>query len=368
MTDRIGQLFLIGVEGKSLSSDEKRFIVQNNIGGVVLFGRNFESPRQLFDLCAEIQSLHSQMKDKVPLLIGVDMEGGRVARLKVPFTQWPPMAKLGQIDSTSLAFRVAHDMGVELKSVGINLNFAPCVDVLTNPNNKVIGDRSLGSDPEEVSKMASALGRGFIKSGIIACAKHFPGHGNTLVDSHEDLPVEEMTLTEIEAGALLPFKKIFRARLEMVMTAHILFKNIDSEWPVTLSEKFLKHFLREQLRYRGLVISDDLDMKALTKLHSVEAIAVRALQAGCNLLLYCNEPSSPPKALAACQKAFEAGELSPSEIEESLKKVLQLKKEKLSQPAVSFDEAAKLIGHPSHLQIAKAVADGKVPDDLVAAH
>ena len=368
MTDRLGQLFMMGIEGHSLTQEEKTFITKNNIGGIVLFGRNVESPRQLFDLCAEIQSLKSQMKDQVPFFIGIDMEGGRVARLKAPFTQWPAMAQLGKLDSTSLAFRLAHDMGVELKSIGINLNFAPCVDVLTNPQNQVIGDRSLGSDPEEVSKMASALGRGFIKSGIIACAKHFPGHGNTLLDSHEDLPIEKMTLAEIEAGPLLPFKKVFRARLDMVMTAHILFEVIDPQWPVTLSEKFLKQFLREELRYRALVISDDLDMKALRKNHSVETIAVQAMKAGCNLLLYCNEASSPPVALEACRKAFADGVLAPSEIEESLKKVLQLKKDRLSGPTLSFEEATTLIGHPNHLQIAKAVAEGRVPDDLVASH
>jgi len=188
----IGQLFFIGLEGPALTSKEADFIVKNNIGGVTLFGRNLKTPIELHKLCSDLHNLKSRMPAKAPLFIAIDMEGGRVHRLKAPFTQWPSLGKVAALDSTSVAFKFANMMGIELKAMGINLDFAPCVDVLTNPKNILIGDRSLGEDPEYVAKMASALVRGYIKAGIVTCAKHFPGHGNTIIDSHEDLPVEDI--------------------------------------------------------------------------------------------------------------------------------------------------------------------------------
>jgi beta-N-acetylhexosaminidase len=152
-----------------------------------------------------------------------------VARLKEPFTRWPALKKIGDLDSPSVAFNFALGMGQELKAVGINFDFAPCVDVFTNPANKVIGDRSISSDPELVAKMASALVRGYMKAEVITCAKHFPGHGNTLLDSHEELPIEEVGLERLHQIELIPFKKAFRSRVDSVMISHILFKSIDAK-------------------------------------------------------------------------------------------------------------------------------------------
>lgn len=370
MRQQIGQQLIIGIEGLALSRDEADFIVKNNIGGVILFKRNVESPQQIRDLSGQIQGLRGRMPDKSPLFIGIDMEGGRVARLKAPFTQWPPAAAIGKIDSTSVAFHFTQAMGEELRSVGINLDFAPCVDVLTHPANTVIGDRALGTSPDIVAKLGSALIRGFIKAGVIPCAKHFPGHGNTLIDSHEDLPVEQRTLEELETVEFEPFKKAFRARLDMVMTAHIRFPKIDPDWPATLSEIFLKQILRERLRYRNLVITDDLDMKALTRNHDKATIAVRALQAGANILLYCNEPDSPPLALEAIEKALTetapGKRLDPKIVAENHRRILDLKRASLVSPEPkSMDEVSRIVGHPDHLRLSKAIAAGAVPADLL---
>jgi beta-N-acetylhexosaminidase len=367
MNKLIGQHMLIGVSGLTLTSDEKKFITENNISGVVLFARNVSEPKQIRDLCAEIQSLRHKMEDKAPLFIGIDMEGGRVARLKAPFTIWPPMKILGDLDNATVSFNLANKMGLELNAVGINLDFAPCVDIFTNPKNTVIGDRSISSDPEMVAKHASALVRGYIKSGVISCAKHFPGHGNTLIDSHEDLPVEETTLQRLESTELVPFRRSLKARVEMVMTSHILFKNVDPEWPVTLSEVFLKKILRDQYRFRGLIITDDLDMKALAKHHSTQVVAARALQAGADLLLYCNDPASPPKALEGVLSALTAGQLKVSDLENSRKRILDLKKERLSTPdPMPYEQALDIIGAVEHKNMAAALAKGELPADLSA--
>lgn len=367
MLEKIGQLLFIGLEGPELLESEAEFIVRNDIGGVILFARNVESPRQVFELTSQVQKLSKKTKSQAPLFIGVDQEGGRVARLKKEFTSWPPLASLGKIGSTSLAFKYAQSMGEELLGVGINLNFAPCVDILTNDQNSVIGDRSLHSDPEEVAKLASALVRGYIKSNIIPCAKHFPGHGNTKVDSHEDLPKEITPIETLNERELIPFRKVFRSRLELVMTSHILFENIDPEWPATLSEIFLQKILKEDCRYRGLVISDDLDMKALTKNFATEEIPVRALIAGCDLLLYCNEFDKPPQAISSIQKALKANTLSGQRIDESFQKIMALKKKTLSSlPRLSWEESqSQLFKVNEHQALADAVASGKVPAEWV---
>lgn len=366
MIDKIGQLLIIGLRGPTLTQDETEFIIQNNIGGVILFSRNVESPEQVHALCSSIQNLRHKTRDKLPLFICVDQEGGRVARLKDPFTVWPPLAKLGALDSTSVAFRFALNMGAELRAVGINVDFAPCVDVFTNPKNTVIGDRAVGEDPEQVAKITSAIVRGYIKSGIIPCAKHFPGHGNTLVDSHEDLPIEDSDLERLRSVELVPFKKVFRARLDMVMTAHIKFPKIDPQWPATLSEKFVKQMLREEFRYRGLIIGDDLDMKALAKNFPVEEIPVRALEAGCDILLYCNEFEHPAIALNAVNKAVKSHRLTAKQIDESYNRVVALKKDVLAQPdPMPLTEAMKIIGHPDHLRLSEAISKGAVPADLL---
>jgi beta-N-acetylhexosaminidase len=367
MVDKIGQLLIIGIRDKVLTQDEAEFIITNNIGGVILMGRNVESPQQVHELCKSIQSLRHKTRDKLPLFIGVDNEGGRVMRLKAPFTVWPALAKLGKIDSTSLAFKFGMGMATELKAVGINLDFAPCVDVLTNPKNTVIGDRSLSSDPEQVAKLASALVRGYIKGEVIPCAKHFPGHGNTMLDSHEVLPIEDSTIERLREVEMVPFKKVFRARLDMVMTSHIKFPKVDAEWPVSLSEKFIQGILRGELRFRNIVVSDDLDMKALANNFKVDEIPVRAIQAGTDILLYCNEFDHPQIAIEALNKAVKDHKISAKQIDESFNRVVTLKKDVLTKPdAEDFSKTAKFIGSAENQRLATAIASGDVPADLLA--
>lgn len=367
MRELIGQHVLIGVSGYALTSDEKKFIVENNISGVVLFSRNVSEPKQVWELCSEIQSLRHQTTEKTPLYIAIDMEGGRVARLKAPFTEWPPLKTLGDLDSPTLSFNFARAMGQELKAVGINLDFAPCIDVFSNPKNTVIGDRAISSDPEMVAKHTSALIRGYMKSEIIPCAKHFPGHGDTIIDSHEDLPVENADMERLNSLELIPFKKAFKSRLEMTMTAHIRFPKIDPEWPVTLSEIFLKRILREEMKYRGLIITDDLDMKALASHYDRAMIPVRALQAGADLVLYCNEPESPPRAIEGILKAVSDGQLKKADLENTHKRILAMKKEAILNPdPAPWNQASQWIGPENHLKLSQAIARGEVPNDLIA--
>lgn len=357
---------IVGLSGLSLTADETEFLIRENIGGVILFKRNFESPKQVFELSQELRSVAKRKSDKQPFFISVDQEGGRVARFRKPFTEWPPMAAVGKIDSATVAFKVAQCLALELAAVGINLNFAPSVDIFTNPQNTVIGDRALGTDAETVAKLGSALVRGMIKGGVLPVAKHFPGHGNTLIDSHDELPIENKTLAELEACELDPFKRVFKARLDIVMSSHLLFPKIDPKYPCSLSDIFLKQILRDQLRFRGLVISDDLDMKALTKHHEKGEIAVRALEAGTNILLYCNEPDSPPIALDAVEKAVRDKRIPLQTVIENAQKVNALKKDfALDQKPLDWTVAEKLVGNEAHVKLSDAVRSGAVPASLL---
>ncbi len=361
-----GPLITIGIQGKNLTDDEKKFIITNQIGGVVLFPRNFENLKQFHALCHDIHSLRLKMPDKTPLFLSVDQEGGRVQRLKEPFTVWPTVRKLGDIDNTTLSFAFSQKMGQELRAFGINLNFAPCADIFSNPSNKVIGDRSLGSDPEHVSKHVSAMVRGYIKADVLACVKHFPGHENTLLDSHDDLPKEESDLKRLEDFEMLPFKRAFKARVDMCMTSHILFPKIDPKYPASLSEIFVQKILKEHCRFRGLVVTDDLDMGALRKNFSIEEIAVQAVKAGSDVLLYCNEPLSPVRAIEAIIGATAQGVLSKAEIESRIKKIQQFKKESILNPdPISFEEAQKVLANPDSKELAEAIKTGNVPEKFL---
>lgn len=363
--NRIGQLLIIGIAGTELTKEESDFIVQNNIGGVILFSRNCESPEQIHSLCHSIQDLRHKLPEKAPLFIGIDMEGGRVQRLQPPFTSWPSVQKMSELDSTLVAFNFARAMGTELKSVGINLNFAPCVDVLTNEKNQVIGDRSPGTDPELVSKISSALARGYIKAEIFPCAKHFPGHGNTIADSHEELPVEQTDLETLKKRELPIFKKVFRTKINFVMPGHLHFPNID-ENPVIFSEVFLKKIIREEMRYKNVIISDDLDMKALRLNYEVKDIPIKALKAGCDMLLYCNEPESPQIALESLQSAMSLDPDLCWQVTQSYSRVMGLKSLSLMQIDIpNLTVASKIIGHPDHLKLAEAITRGEIPSDIL---
>ena len=322
---------------------------------MILFERNLGSLEEIHKLIHDIHSLRHKTKEKAPLFVSVDMEGGRVQRLKAPFTLWPAVKHLGDMNSSSMAFQFARCMGAELRAVGFNLNYAPCVDVLTHPENHVIGDRALGCDPKTVASLASTLVGGYQKACILSCAKHFPGHGFTCVDSHLDLPVDPRSLKELKAqGDLLPFQKVIQSKVDMIMTAHILYPNIDPKLPATLSPLLIEKLLRKTLGFNGLVITDDLDMKALTGNFSGEEICLFALKAGANILLYCNQALSPVKALESIKQALMDGKISGELIERNFKKIQSIKAKKLKPLLKPPDikEIKQILGCKKHQSLA----------------
>ena len=280
MTFNCGRLFLTGLSGTKLQAEEKQFIKDNDIAGVVLFTKNYESKEQIKNLIKSIQEITLEKK-----IIAVDHEGGRVQRFKEGFSKVPAAKEIAESGSPTNCFDVYSQIGAELREVGINLNFAPVADLLTNPQCEVIGDRSFGSDVSSVSKFVSASIRGLQKNNVMACAKHFPGHGDTIVDSHEDLPRSERDFELMKEEDVQVFKTAFKNKVAFTMMAHLIIPELDKELPASLS-KAAHHYLINELAFKGLVVSDDMEMGAITKNYGAVESAKLALEAGTHLVEY----------------------------------------------------------------------------------
>ena len=259
---RIGQLLIGSFAGPVVPAELRSVAREFDLGGVTLFGRlgNIETPEQVAGLAFDAKRLGAEW----PAWIGIDQEGGRVARLRSPFTEWPPMAMLGRSDDVKLAARFAKAMATEMSAVGISLDYAPVLDIHTNPKNPVIGDRALGERPDTVAKLGRVIIDELQRAGIAACGKHFPGHGDTAADSHEELPIVEHPPDRLRAVEFVPFKAAIEASVAFIMTAHVRVTSIDDERPATLSRKIVYDLLRDELGFRGVIVSDDLEMKAIS--------------------------------------------------------------------------------------------------------
>jgi beta-N-acetylhexosaminidase len=297
--DQPGQLLFAGFEGTELPEDLAALIAAGRVGGVTLFARNVGSPEQLRSLVSE---LHERAPADAPLTVAIDQEGGRVQRLRAPWTEWPPMRRLGDRGSLEDSEAVARALGRELADLRVDLDFAPVADVDTNPANPVIGDRSFSADPEQVARHAVAFARGLEAEGVAACAKHFPGHGDTSVDSHLDLPRIEHGRERLEQIELVPFRALAAAGVASMMTAHVLIPQLDPDRPATLSRRVLS-LLREEIGYPGLVFSDDLEMKAIADRFDPGEVVREALAAGVDALLVCRRADLRDQVLAALESA-----------------------------------------------------------------
>lgn len=341
----LGQLFITGLNGLELSETSAAFLKSANIGGVIFFAPNYENPGQIAEFVNQIQ----ECKSELPLWISVDHEGGRVQRFKKSFTKIPDAAALASAGSPKQVFELAQMIAKELKAVGINLNFAPVADINTNPKNPVIGTRAFGSDEETVTKMITAVVRGHLVEEVQPCVKHFPGHGDTSVDSHFALPKVETDLNTLSEREFKPFIKAFKSHCSLVMTAHVICKKIDADRPATLSPKILQDILRDQLRYSGLIVSDDMEMKAITDHFGAEDAPRLAIEAGCDLLIYRTEAATRA-AHAALTRALDAGKLDPELVLESAERIRDVKKKVLlPYRAVNISELADKVGTPEHL-------------------
>ena len=343
---------MVGLRGEEISEEEKRLLKDYPFGGFLLFSHNLKEPKQILSLCRAIWEINKHL----PPFIAVDHEGGRVHRLPTPFTHFPPAALLGRRRSPDLARRLGLAVARELAAVGINLNFAPVLDVHSNPDNPVIGDRSLSTDPKQVAALGWAIIEGLREGGVIACGKHFPGHGDTAQDSHLELPVVEKNIAALKEVELLPFIHACRNQVESLMTAHVLYPALDSVFPATLSEKIIGKLLREELGYQGVVFGDDLGMKAISKNYPLEESVSRAVHAGVDMLLFCHQQEKAVEALEFLCGESEREPKLERRVEESYQRIKRLKGRYLrSFTGVGEEQLKNCIGAPHHRAIADEI-------------
>jgi beta-N-acetylhexosaminidase len=312
---------MAGFDGYIANSHAKRLIRDFKVQSLILFKRNVDTPGQVAELVRELQGLALDSGYSRPLLIAVDQEGGRVQRLRAPWTVWPPIRCLGELGSEDLARQMALAIALELKACGIGLDFAPVMDVDTNPQNPIIGDRSFSRDPEQVGKLGVAFIEAMQSAGVAACAKHFPGHGDTDKDSHLDLPVIEHSRSRLDEVELVPFKKAIAANVATIMTAHIMVKELDEKVPATLSARVVTTLLRQELGYKGVIVADDLEMKAVSAHWPYAVSAVLAAQAGCDLLPVCEHEEAQVEVIESLVRAEESEELRKRDIDDSLLRI-----------------------------------------------
>lgn len=312
---------MAGFDGHIANDHVKRLIRDFKVQSLILFKRNVDSPAQVADLVRELQGLAREAGYARPLLIAIDQEGGRVQRLRAPWTVWPPVRRLGDLNSEELARGMAQAIAAELRACGIGLDFAPVVDVDTNPQNPIIGDRSFSRDPEQVGKLAVAFIEAMQGAGVAACAKHFPGHGDTDKDSHLDLPVVEHSRARLEDVELLPFRKAIAANVATIMTAHIVVRELDEKVPATLSPAVVSTLLRDELGYQGVIVADDLEMKAVSASWPYAISAVLAAKAGCDLLPVCEHEEAQVAVIEALIRAEESGELRRRDMDDALLRI-----------------------------------------------
>lgn len=376
LAEKVGQLFVSRAYGHSATDPDPEDAAQNqrlfgvrtaaelvsryHLGGVIYFAwaHNTRSPRQIADLSAGLQRAALAAGAGIPLLLSTDQEHGAVARVGKPATLLPGAMALGAGGSTADARRAARVAGTELAAMGIRQNYAPVADVNVNPANPVIGVRSFGSDPRAVAAMVAAEVRGYQGAGVAATAKHFPGHGDTETDSHIGLPMMRHTRAQWEELDEPPFRAAVEAGVDAVMTAHIVFPALDpSGDPATLSRPIVTGILRERLGFRGVVVTDALDMAGVRQKYGDDRVPVLALLAGCDQLL---NPPDLGLAHRSVLAAVEAGELSEARIEESVLRILELKARRGLFEAAAPDPGRvdAVVGTPEHLAAADAVAAG----------
>jgi beta-N-acetylhexosaminidase len=349
-----GQLVVGGFHGVALPASFARALADGTRGGAILFKRNVTS--DVLDVVALTSDIARAGRPELPLLVGVDQEGGRVARLGAPVLGLPPMATLAAIGDVDLAERAARAQAVELAALGFTTSFAPVLDVNSNPHNPVIGDRAFGVDAATVARFGDAWIRGLRSGGLLACGKHFPGHGDTSKDSHVDLPVVDAPRARLDAVELPPFASAVRAGVDALMSAHVVYPALDPERPATLSRAICTDLLREQLGFRGALISDDLEMKATSDRHGVDDAATMAIEAGCDALLVCSDEALQVRAHEALVHRAERDAAFRGRCEEAAARFIAMRRRVAPRAVVDRVALTSIVGGPASRAIADEIA------------
>jgi beta-N-acetylhexosaminidase len=323
LEDKIGQMILAGISGTKMDTNAKKLISQFHVGGIIFYKSNFETPEQAVQLVNQLKAGNSST---LPLFLGIDQEGGRVTRLPGGLFNFPPNNQIGKVNDPEFSYKIGTLLGHEVKEFGLNLDFAPVLDINSNPNNPVIGDRSFGNNSEIVSTLGIQTMKGIQSQNIIPTIKHFPGHGDTSIDSHLELPIVNKSLMELKVLELIPFERAIDHGADVVMVAHILLPKLDKTNPASMSKAIISDLLRKQLSFKGVIITDDMTMGAITEHFDIGKAAVESVKAGSDIILVGHDYNNVVKITSSLITAVENGEISEQRLNESIERIIQLKR------------------------------------------
>jgi beta-N-acetylhexosaminidase len=324
LDEKIGQMIIAGISGTTVDTNAQKLIVQSKVGGFIFYANNLVNPQQTVQLLNQMKS--ENVPNPLPLLLSIDQEGGKISRLPGGFINFPTNKEIGSINNSQFSYKVGTLLGSELKGFGFNLDYAPVLDVNSNPKNPIIGDRSFGNNPEIVSKLGIQTMKGIQSQNIIPTIKHFPGHGDTSVDSHLELPIVYKSLAELKKLELIPFERSINSGADVVMVAHILLPKLDAKFPASMSKNIITDILRKQLHFNGVVITDDLTMKAITNHYTIGSAAVDSVKAGSDFILVAHDYNKIKQTISSLKTAVQRGEISEQRINDSVSRIIKLKR------------------------------------------
>lgn len=327
LDEKIGQLVISGFYGPTLDESILKLVKEDKISGVILFNRNVKDSSQLLSLNNSLKE--SNKNNKLPLFISVDEEGGSVTRMPSDIKRLPTNKYIGSLNNKDLSYKVGEILGEQLSYFGFNMNFAPVLDINSNPNNPVIGNRSFGNNKDIVASLSTSTMKGIQSKNIISVVKHFPGHGDTSVDSHVNLPVVNYDINRLNSFEFVPFKTAIQNGANAVMVGHILLPKIDNKYPSSMSYEIVTNILRKDLGFDGLVVSDDMTMGAITENYSIEEASVKSINAGVDLLLVCQKYENTENVLKALKEAVLNGTISKERLDNALYNIISTKKKYL---------------------------------------
>ena len=323
LEEKIGQMILAGISGTTMDANTKKLVNQFHIGGIIFYKNNFNTPAQTIQL---VNQLKTENSSRLPLFLSTDQEGGRVTRLPGGLTNFPTNEQIGKVNNREFSYKIGTLLGRELKEFGLNLDFAPVLDINSNPNNPVIGDRSFGNNLEIVSELGIQTMKGIQSQNVISTIKHFPGHGDTSVDSHLDLPIVNKSLKELKELELIPFERAIDDGADVVMVAHILLPKLDKTNPASMSKAIMTDLLRDQLSFNGVIITDDMTMGAITEHFDIGKAAVESVKAGSDIILVGHNYNNVVEIISSLKTAVQNGEISEQRLNESTERIIQLKR------------------------------------------
>ena len=323
LDEKIGQMIISGVNGYAIDDNTKKMIQNDHVGGFIIFGQNVEDAKQLLKLINSLKTTNSI--NKIPLFLSIDQEGGRVSRMPAEFKGLPTSKAIGRVNNSDFSYRIGGIISEELNLFGFNMDFAPVLDINSNPNNHVIGDRSFGTNPDIVAKLAIQTIKGIHSGNVISVVKHFPGHGDTSLDSHERLPSVNSDMKRLESFELIPFVQAINNKADMVMVAHILLPKIDPKYPASMSEIIITDILRKDLNFDGVVITDDITMGAITNNYNIRDAAIKSVNAGIDIILVCHGYDNERAVIDALMQAVQRGQITEDRVNQSVYRILKLK-------------------------------------------